>query len=986
MAETKCFCPIASNPSILQRAIDKFDTTNYVTGLPMYEYGWGKKGEDSDNNGMWEVDCSFMVNWAINTAFTEGGACGHFPYLPTNYFNAPSGLPTYLPGWREHQLNKWKYRDMVRKEYFCKIDNMNEVGPGDIIVFQSASGVGHMGIVETIQFKDGRWQGKIFHSTTAKYYIVPFANPFNGPQHGDWYLNSDPQATDLGGTSSAVKITGFYRPKVCLCDPELPPWQAQAAAHQPYDPLVLNLNGKGITTVGLAAGIHFDHDGNGMQESTGWVTPGNGVLMLDRNGDDVFDGGNELFGDFTILPNGTFAANGFQALEQYDSNRDGKIDAGDPIWTQLKIWQYSESDLEAYDPDVSGQIVTLDELGITAIHLDSTITNRVDSEGNTEIRSGYFEWADGRVGTISEYRFERDTSATIPVEYAEVPLDIDELPELSGHGNVYSLHQAMVRDTSGQLKALVEDFASASSPPARSAILEQIILKWTGVESVASNSRGPFMDGRKIAALEQLYGESRHNPNEALAIDWRETYRDVFEMFYGSLMAQTHLKDLYDKIIYTWDGAKQEYKMDGSAVVTAIQDSIATNPSEGLQLLSEFARSRRGLGYYGKPCYLSFRETFVSMGLGWAFDTGVLPVIDGPHQGTRTGSHMVEGTFDAEAVKGVTDPLAEGAGYINGITGDDVLYGTDLDEIIMHNNGNAVLVGGGGKDRLWAGDGNNILDGGTGDDLLLGGHGDDIYIFRVGSGHDAIQDVDGTPGNTDTIFLGGNLTPGDVALRRVGENLVLGIRSTDDTLTVKGFFSPGGTLNRVEQFQFMDGTVWTDSDIIRNIYAPTEYDDVVYGGIGDDTLNGLGGNDWLYALAGDDIVNGRSGDDTILGSDGNDTLIGETGRDTLYGDKGDDTLIGGAGDDTVVGGDGNDTLNGGSGNDVLYGTDRHPWFGSYVHGVAAATGTDTYIFGRGYGQDTIFGQNTNPENMDAIALDEGVLPSDIKLERLNNDL
>lgn len=34
----------------------------------------------------------------------------------------------------------------------------------------------------------------------------------------------------------------------------------------------------------------------------------------------------------------------------------------------------------------------------------------------------------------------------------------------------------------------------------------------------------------------------------------------------------------------------------------------------------------------------------------------------------------------------------------------------------------------------------------------------------------------------------------------------------------------------------MDGTVWTDSDIIQLLTAPTEGDDVIYGGIGDDTL------------------------------------------------------------------------------------------------------------------------------------------------------
>ncbi|MFZ5866335.1 MAG: calcium-binding protein, partial [Thermodesulfobacteriota bacterium] len=295
--------------------------------------------------------------------------------------------------------------------------------------------------------------------------------------------------------------------------------------------MILNLDGNGIRTFGLAAGIHFDQDANGFQESTGWVTPGNGVLMLDIDGNKRLRTGNELFGDFTVLPNGMRAANGFQALAQYDLNRDGKIDSSDPIWGQLKIWQYSELDLEAYDPDESGRINTLAELGITAIYLDSTITNSTNDAGNLEIRSGHFEWADGRTGTIGEYRLQRNTADTIPTDFREVPSEIEALPDLQGLGNVYNLHQAMLRDPSGQLRSLVEAFISATNPATRSSILEQIISKWTGADSVAPNSRGGFMDGRRIVALEHLYGESRANPDATLAIAWNETYRQVFEIF-----------------------------------------------------------------------------------------------------------------------------------------------------------------------------------------------------------------------------------------------------------------------------------------------------------------------------------------------------------------------------------------------------------------------------------------------------------------------
>ena len=188
-------------------------------------------------------------------------------------------------------------------------------------------------------------------------------------------------------------------PRWCLPAPP-PTWRQLPYRH---DSLVINLYGQGTRTLGVEAGIYFDHDANGFKEATGWIAPGNGLLMLDRNGSASLDTGGELFGDFTPLPNGMLAANGFQALACYDANGDGRIDVDDPIWSQLGGWQYdtySEGG-EAYDPDTSGKISSLDELGIAEIHLDTTITNITDDVGNRGVRRGYFEWSDGRVSTVA---------------------------------------------------------------------------------------------------------------------------------------------------------------------------------------------------------------------------------------------------------------------------------------------------------------------------------------------------------------------------------------------------------------------------------------------------------------------------------------------------------------------------------------------------------------------------------------------------------
>lgn len=110
------------------------------------------------------------------------------------------------------------------------------------------------------------------------------------------------------------------------------------------------------------------------------------------------------------------------------------------------------------------------------------------------------------------------------------------------------------------------------------------------------------------------------------------------------------------------------------------------------------------------------------------------------------------------------------------------------------------------------GHGDDVLDGGAGGDTLYGGtdissnnpNGNDTYLFGRGSGQDIIIDPDPTANNIDTIWLGSNLTPNDIAIKRIGNDLILQINNTTDKLTVKDFFKNNSPLNRIERIQFMD--------------------------------------------------------------------------------------------------------------------------------------------------------------------------------------
>jgi hypothetical protein len=260
----------------------------------------------------------------------------------------------------------------------------------------------------------------------------------------------------------------------------------------PFSPLVLDLNGDGVKTTGLTDGAYFDHDKNGFAEQTGWATSDEGLLVLDRNSDGIINDGGELFGNGTTLQNGQQATDGFQALAELDSNYDGIIDANDSAFSRLKIWQ----DIDGDGYSSSDELHTLDESGIQSIITSVTTSGYVDPQGNEHRLIGSFTKTDGTTSTMDDIWFKTDKTYTIANDWLDVPDDIAALPDLQGYGTVYDLHQAMVRDNTGQLKSLVEQFAAATDTAARNDLMDQIIFKWTGSESVDPDGRGPYVDAR----------------------------------------------------------------------------------------------------------------------------------------------------------------------------------------------------------------------------------------------------------------------------------------------------------------------------------------------------------------------------------------------------------------------------------------------------------------------------------------------------------
>jgi hypothetical protein len=211
-------------------------------------------------------------------------------------------------------------------------------------------------------------------------------------------------------------------------------------------PIILDLDGNGVDTISKSAGIHFDLDGNKFAETTGWVGKNDGLLVLDKNGNGKIDNGTELFGNNTLLKNGTKAANGFVALAELDNNKDGKIDASDTAYNQLRVWKDSNSNGLAD----TGELLTLTQAGVKSLNTGYTNQTQTDAQGNQHLQVGNYTRTDGSTRAMNDVWFATDNARTIDQDIVTVNATIAALPELQGFGNVRSLQQAMARDTSGR--------------------------------------------------------------------------------------------------------------------------------------------------------------------------------------------------------------------------------------------------------------------------------------------------------------------------------------------------------------------------------------------------------------------------------------------------------------------------------------------------------------------------------------------------------
>ena len=741
------------------------------------------------------------------------------------------------------------------------------------------------------------------------------------------------------------------------------------------DPLVLDLDNDGLETTGINATnpILFDHNANGIKTATGWVNADDAFLVLDKNANGVIDNGRELFGDAMLKSNGQLAVDGFDALRDLDSNIDGKVDASDAQFANLRLWR----DLNQDGISQGNELFTIDSQKIAAINVDSSDHSQILSNGNQLADLGSFSKSDGSSGTLGEVSGNiGDINLVQDTFHSQFTDQIDtsavaNLPDIQGSGQVRDLREAAF--LSATLAQLLNDFAAAGTPSARQALLDPILKAWSDTSAMPTTFTGAYsghaltVNGlpapgaperqaweAKITLLEHFNGRTFHPVPDGTAAAtltfWsgnlallNQSYNALSESVYHFLLLQTHLVPLFKQIDLVWNNATNTFQLSLSALATVLADLYATDRNNALDLTIEMSRwlkSESGSAGFNLAEFQQALQT-LSPQLENAYLKGQRQLIGG------SDSNNTSRGGDSEE-------------WIRGGTGNDSLYGGNADDMLDGEDDNDTLYGDAGNDRL---------DGGMGNDTLNGGNGSDIYILRQGSGYDVINQSDSSVGRVDVVHFE-DVLPADIrSVQRVVNDLILSYGETD-VLTVRNHFS--NAVYRIDQIRFADGTVWDHGQINdRTVTTGTSGNDSITGYNGSaNIMSGLDGSDYLYGGDKDDTIDGGAGNDSLSGRAGNDILTGSEGNDTLNGEAGNDNLDSGAGNDILSGGDGNDSLDAGSGNDTLNG----------------GNGSDIYILRQGSGYDVISQTDSSAGRNDTVYF-EDVLPADIRsVQRVVNDL
>ncbi|MCV6614681.1 MAG: Ig-like domain-containing protein, partial [Cellvibrionaceae bacterium] len=192
-------------------------------------------------------------------------------------------------------------------------------------------------------------------------------------------------------------------------------------------PLILDLDGDGVETTSLASGVDFDLNADGIIDRSAWAAADDAFLVRDINRDGQINDGSELFGEHTILADGSKAKDGFEALAELDSNRDGVFDKTDVAYSEIQVWQDINQDGVAQQ----GELRSLSQAGVSEIQLEAQSLYEVQYGNITALRSSWTD-SEGNSHDIDDVWLENIKGQT--EQASETPSDYQGFSAMAGAG------------------------------------------------------------------------------------------------------------------------------------------------------------------------------------------------------------------------------------------------------------------------------------------------------------------------------------------------------------------------------------------------------------------------------------------------------------------------------------------------------------------------------------------------------------------------
>ena len=603
------------------------------------------------------------------------------------------------------------------------------------------------------------------------------------------------------------------------------------------DPLIFDLAGTGLNFTPLAGSrTFFAYSPGQAAVQTGWMTAGEGMLVIDRHPASLQVTADEVLG--------AQSGNGLADLAALDANHDGIIDAQDPGFAQLKIWIDANGD-GITDP---GELVSLTDAGIASIQLAAQPGQSTDVINGTRITSTFgFTRTNGATGHAAEVLLPVNHVYTVYIAdngFQFVP-DAFNLPFLIGYGNVPSLSVAISLrpDLLAEVKNLVLT-ASSMSGRAFDAAFQQMLADWAGVGTVDPASRGQYNNARHMGVVEAFYGQTwaqasgtTTEPVSRASREFEATYQSILDELKIRFAAQVSLSQLALGMDAATVAGSAMHIYD-AVVFDPLADRVSVNFTDLVRSIIDHAPAGAGkLAWYDQtlPMLHSLRVDLFAENatdFGNAFTTAA----------TAAGCNAaVQRLANVEFSRPST------------------LYSSD----------GPALAGTGQNDLMLISEGGHSFSG------LVGA---DTYVYeKAATGATVI--FDNAAFSTGDQLLLVDVASTGIAMSRngPGDDLVLTVLATGATITLQGQFSGVG-LGTIETLVFADSVIWSDADIksrmlaletagTGTIYGFNASNDVLNAGTGDRILNGLGGADtyvWSALSGNDTIDDGASASNLVM--------------------------------------------------------------------------------------------------------------------------